>query len=43
MFHSMGYGQWTENNRGSYNIWDAISRSTVQVLRLYGSSFLNDS
>ncbi|XP_057774483.1 monocopper oxidase-like protein SKS1 [Salvia miltiorrhiza] len=27
----MGYGDWTENNRGSYNKWDAISRSTVQV------------
>ncbi|KAK4431624.1 Monocopper oxidase-like protein SKU5 [Sesamum alatum] len=27
----MGYGEWTENNRGSYNRWDAISRSTVQV------------
>ncbi|KAK6132161.1 hypothetical protein DH2020_034086 [Rehmannia glutinosa] len=26
----MGYGEWTENNRGSYNRWDAISRSTVQ-------------
>ncbi|KAL8539591.1 hypothetical protein ACS0TY_001266 [Phlomoides rotata] len=27
----MGYGEWTEDNRGSYNRWDAISRSTVQV------------
>ncbi|PIN20713.1 Multicopper oxidase [Handroanthus impetiginosus] len=27
----MGSGEWTENNRGSYNRWDAISRSTVQV------------
>ncbi|KAK4436371.1 Monocopper oxidase-like protein SKS1 [Sesamum alatum] len=27
----MGYGEWMENNRGSYNRWDAISRSTVQV------------
>ncbi|KAL7147566.1 hypothetical protein ABFS83_06G116100 [Erythranthe nasuta] len=27
----MGYGEWTEKNRGSYNRWDAISRSTVQV------------
>ncbi|KAK4480610.1 hypothetical protein RD792_013688 [Penstemon davidsonii] len=27
----MGHGDWTENNRGSYNRWDAISRSTVQV------------
>lgn len=28
----MGSGNWTENSRGSYNRWDAISRSTVQVL-----------
>ncbi|EPS61896.1 hypothetical protein M569_12896, partial [Genlisea aurea] len=27
----MGYGIWSENNRGSYNRWDAVSRSTVQV------------
>ncbi|KAJ8536685.1 hypothetical protein K7X08_035086 [Anisodus acutangulus] len=27
----MGFGEWTENNRGSYNRWDAISRSTTQV------------
>ncbi|CAK9181545.1 unnamed protein product, partial [Ilex paraguariensis] len=27
----MGYGEWTENSRGSYNKWDAISRSTTQV------------
>ncbi|KZV41063.1 hypothetical protein F511_14039 [Dorcoceras hygrometricum] len=27
----MGFGEWSENNRGSYNKWDAISRSTVQV------------
>lgn len=27
----MGYGEWTENNRGSYNKWDAIARSSVQV------------
>uniref|UniRef100_A0A5B7B7T3 Putative monocopper oxidase-like protein SKS1 n=1 Tax=Davidia involucrata TaxID=16924 RepID=A0A5B7B7T3_DAVIN len=27
----MAYGEWTENNRGSYNRWDAISRSTTQV------------
>lgn len=27
----MGYGEWTENSRGSYNRWDAISRSTTQV------------
>ncbi|KAI3720813.1 hypothetical protein L2E82_31807 [Cichorium intybus] len=27
----MAYGNWTENSRGSYNRWDAISRSTIQV------------
>ncbi|XP_016444886.1 monocopper oxidase-like protein SKS1 [Nicotiana tabacum] len=27
----MGFGEWTENNRGSYNRWDAIFRSTTQV------------
>ncbi|KAM7504639.1 hypothetical protein LguiB_003543 [Lonicera macranthoides] len=27
----MAYGDWTENSRGSYNRWDAISRSTTQV------------
>ncbi|KAK4350743.1 hypothetical protein RND71_030056 [Anisodus tanguticus] len=27
----MGFGEWTENNRGSYNRWDAISRATTQV------------
>ncbi|XP_024968817.1 monocopper oxidase-like protein SKS1 [Cynara cardunculus var. scolymus] len=27
----MAYGEWTENNRGSYNRWDAIARSTIQV------------
>ncbi|XP_057952724.1 monocopper oxidase-like protein SKU5 [Malania oleifera] len=27
----MDYGEWTENSRGSYNKWDAISRSTTQV------------
>ncbi|KAK4777270.1 hypothetical protein SAY87_017457 [Trapa incisa] len=27
----MDYGDWTENSRGSYNRWDAISRSTTQV------------
>ncbi|EFJ14224.1 hypothetical protein SELMODRAFT_445960 [Selaginella moellendorffii] len=26
-----GPGQWTENDRGQYNKWDAVSRSTVQV------------
>ncbi|XP_043717309.1 monocopper oxidase-like protein SKU5 [Telopea speciosissima] len=27
----MDYGEWTESNRGSYNKWDAVARSTVQV------------
>ncbi|KAK6936318.1 Multicopper oxidase, N-terminal [Dillenia turbinata] len=27
----MNYGNWTEDSRGTYNKWDAISRSTVQV------------
>ncbi|XP_031116732.1 monocopper oxidase-like protein SKU5 [Ipomoea triloba] len=27
----MGYGEWAENSRGSYNRWDAISRCTTQV------------
>ncbi|KAM0069178.1 putative L-ascorbate oxidase [Helianthus debilis subsp. tardiflorus] len=27
----MAYGNWTEDSRGSYNRWDAISRSTTQV------------
>ncbi|KAJ4822774.1 Serine/threonine protein kinase [Turnera subulata] len=27
----MDWGTWTENDRGSYNKWDAISRSTVEV------------
>lgn len=27
----MDYGEWTPNSRGSYNKWDAISRSTTQV------------
>ena len=27
----MGYGDWSEDKRGSYNKWDAISRCTTQV------------
>lgn len=27
----MDFGNWTENDRSSYNKWDAISRSTVEV------------
>ncbi|KAK1392845.1 monocopper oxidase-like protein SKS1 [Heracleum sosnowskyi] len=28
----MAYGEWTENSNGSYNKWDAIARSTTQVI-----------
>ncbi|GER35055.1 monocopper oxidase-like protein SKU5 [Striga asiatica] len=31
----MDYGVWTENNRGTYDKWSAISRSTVQVLYIF--------
>ncbi|KAK4769418.1 hypothetical protein SAY86_027568 [Trapa natans] len=27
----MGEGEWTENSRSTYNKWDGIARSTVQV------------
>ncbi|KAL7001690.1 Serine/threonine protein kinase [Sarracenia purpurea var. burkii] len=27
----IGYGEWTENSRNSYNKWDAIFRCTTQV------------
>ncbi|KGN57269.1 monocopper oxidase-like protein SKS1 [Cucumis sativus] len=27
----MGYGDWSEDKRGSYNKWDAITRCTTQV------------
>ncbi|KAF5731074.1 putative multicopper oxidase [Tripterygium wilfordii] len=27
----MAFGVWTEDNRGSYNKWDAVSRSTIEV------------
>ncbi|KAI3986439.1 hypothetical protein MKX01_037721 [Papaver californicum] len=27
----MDYGNWTENSRGSYNKWDGVARSTIQV------------
>lgn len=27
----MDYGNWTEESRGRYNKWDAISRCTTQV------------
>ncbi|KAG2332994.1 hypothetical protein Bca52824_004174 [Brassica carinata] len=28
---AMDFGNWTEDRKGSYNNWDAISRSTVEV------------
>ncbi|KAK2965822.1 hypothetical protein RJ640_025331, partial [Escallonia rubra] len=27
----MDYGVWTDNSRGTYNKWDGVARSTVQV------------
>ncbi|CAN1748061.1 Monocopper oxidase-like protein SKU5 [Linum perenne] len=27
----MDYGEWSENSRGTYNKWDGIARTTVQV------------
>lgn len=27
----MDYGEWTDNSRGTYNKWDGIARSTIQV------------
>ena len=27
----MDFGNWTEDKKGSYNNWDAISRSTIEV------------
>uniref|UniRef100_A0A2P2JU27 Uncharacterized protein MANES_01G076400 n=1 Tax=Rhizophora mucronata TaxID=61149 RepID=A0A2P2JU27_RHIMU len=27
----MDYGEWTEDSRGTYNKWDGVARSTVQV------------
>ncbi|XP_010264215.1 PREDICTED: monocopper oxidase-like protein SKU5 [Nelumbo nucifera] len=27
----MDFGEWTENSRGTYNKWDGIARSTIQV------------
>ncbi|XP_074591884.1 monocopper oxidase-like protein SKU5 [Curcuma longa] len=27
----MDYGTWTENSRGTYNKWDGVARSTIQV------------
>ncbi|PSS33174.1 Monocopper oxidase-like protein [Actinidia chinensis var. chinensis] len=28
----MAYGEWTENSKGTYDKWDAISRCTTQVV-----------
>lgn len=27
----MDFGNWTEERKGSYNNWDAIARSTIEV------------
>ncbi|XP_020703616.1 monocopper oxidase-like protein SKU5 [Dendrobium catenatum] len=27
----MDYGEWAENSRGTYNKWDGVARSTIQV------------
>ncbi|VAH72804.1 unnamed protein product [Triticum turgidum subsp. durum] len=29
----MDYGLWTDNSRGTYNKWDGVARSTIQVLK----------
>lgn len=38
----MDFGEWTENSRGTYNKWDGIARSTIQVslLMTYSSVML---
>lgn len=28
----MDYGEWSKNSRAIYNKWDAVSRTTTQVL-----------
>jgi hypothetical protein len=35
----MDYGLWTENSRGTYNKWDGVARSTIQVLKLVFMDF----
>ena len=35
----MDYGLWTENSRGTYNKWDGVARSTIQVLKLLFADF----
>lgn len=37
----MDYGEWTENSRGTYNKWDGIARSTIQVLTTLQSFVVN--
>ena len=32
MLSRMDFGVWTEDKKGSYNNYDAISRSTIEVL-----------
>ncbi|VAH72797.1 unnamed protein product [Triticum turgidum subsp. durum] len=41
----MDYGLWTDNCRGTYNKWDGVARSTIQVLKfmfcsLYGFLYI---
>jgi hypothetical protein len=36
----MDYGLWTENSRGTYNKWDGVARSTIQVLKFMSSLFM---
>ena len=36
----MAYGEWTENSRGTYDKWDAISRCTTQVCAYKTCTFL---
>lgn len=33
----MDYGLWTDNSRGTYNKWDGVARSTIQVLKIFMS------
>lgn len=36
--YSMGYGDWSEDKRGSYNKWDAVTRCTTQVCFFFSPS-----
>lgn len=38
--YRMDYGEWTENSRGTYNKWDGIARSTIQVRFHMSKSFI---